>query len=290
MNQEKKDFCFCTLAFSETYRTLALELAGDLQKYSPETVFIVYTDKPQQFKDCSNVLVFKHRQKGVFCYHERRFAIAKALSLYNSCIYLDADVRIVAPVSPDLKWLPGITARSCDNLVAHHNRMIYKNGSPRLDKLKNFEIIQKTAQNLDVNLEEVTYLNEFLFVVTRDAGRELEFLKQWEKIALSFELQGLHKGPGNAMGIAATKVGFPIRHDVMEGISFFDDRIERERIKKGQADPNASLIYFEKQKSVELAKRSPTQKALLKLNRTAAYLYHSARLRITTLGNSDLYK
>lgn len=111
MNQDK--FCFCTLALGKPYRALAGLLARDLQLYSPHTTFIILTDCPQEFSKYPQVLAFQHQQEGVKCYHDKRFAIAKALSLFNSCVFMDSGMRILESLPEDIEWLlePGISAR-----------------------------------------------------------------------------------------------------------------------------------------------------------------------------------
>lgn len=115
MIQSEKNFCFCTLALGKKYSALASLLAKDIEIYSPNTSFIILTDHPEEFSKYRQVLVFKHEQQGVKCYHDKRFAIAKALSLFNSCIFIDSDMRILASVPEDMQWLltPGISARAC---------------------------------------------------------------------------------------------------------------------------------------------------------------------------------
>ena len=116
MNQKKEKFCFCTLALGKRYRCLALELARDIEKYCPNTSLLVLTDSLIDFKEAKNVLALKHKQE-LWCDNDKSYLIEEALSLFDCCICIDADMRILAPVSSELKWLPGITARSCSNLV-----------------------------------------------------------------------------------------------------------------------------------------------------------------------------
>jgi len=286
MNKEEKNFCFCTFAAGPIYRSLVKNLVSDIEKYAPGTTFILFTDKPSEFSNNSHVLGFKHKRQGISFHYERRFAIAKALSMFNSCMYLDADVRICAPVSQHIvarEWLPGITARSCTSMTKHFRTLI--NDSPPPSMVRKFEFTKKMARKLDLDLEadQVPFINEFLFVVTRDAGREVEFLKQWEKLATYCELNGIHDAPAFAMGLAATKVGFPVRHDVMEGLDFFDDRIEAVRIAKGQSDPEAKKVYFEMQKKLEYPHRSIPQKIMRKIGKFIDYGYQSTRLKTTSL-------
>ena len=284
MNQEDQEFCFCTVAFSHTYRSLALKLAKDLEKYAPDIPFIVFTDKPEVFSGQSNVLVTKHRRKGVLVYHERRFAIAQALTMFNSCMYLDADVRICDNV-PQRKWLPGITAKSSYPLLKHHQSVIEgKNQKPW--RYKAWSLIRDMADKLDLDLEkdDIQFINEFLFVVTRASGVEQEFLQLWDKLAIYSDLHGVHKGPGNAMGLAAAKVGFPVRRDEMAGLDFFDDRVERWKIQQGKADPADKQAYFDAQNTIENSRRSLLTRAVAKARKSLEYFYHSVRLKITTAG------
>lgn len=287
---EAQDFCICTAAFGQTYRALAKNLAGDIEKHSPEVPLIIFTDKPKDFQDYKSALVFKHNQVGVLSYHERRFAIAKALSMYRSCLYLDADVRLCAPIPKNLQWQPGITARSCTSMLKHIRlRLLDKNQNPRPGIVKKYEFVQRMAHKLGLDLEtdNLTWINEFLFVVTRDEGREIEFLDLWGKLAIFSELHGQHKGPAYPIGLAAAKVGFPIRRDEMPGLDFFDDRIENVRIANGESDPEAKKEYFEAQKRIEQAKRSLLSKAIAKSTKYVAYHYHALRLRLNTMGSPD---
>lgn len=292
MVQSKLNFCFCTLAFGNVYRALAKELVQDLEKYAPGIPVVLFTDKPRDFKTYKNAIVFNHKRHGILLFHERRFAIAKALSMANSCVYLDADVRICAPVPTNIKWLPGITARSCASMNKRFRSRLAVGDSPRPDIVKILQVYKKMAEKIGVNSEDdrTIWINEFLFVVTKDSGRELEFLGYWERLALYADLNGLHKHPAYAIGLAAVKAGFPIRHDEMEGFDFFDDRIEKVRIKNGQSDPAAKQKYFETQEKVEQRYRSLPHKVMDKIMQPLCHHYHTARLQITTsLTDFDFY-
>ncbi|MEA5571672.1 hypothetical protein [Calothrix sp. UHCC 0171] len=292
INLDEKKFCFCTYAGGEIYSSLAANLVSDIEKYAPETPLIIFTDKPNKFSNHSNsnVLVFPHQRRGVLHYHERRFAIAKALSMFNSCMYLDADVRICAPFPENKLWLPGITARSCTSMMKHIQELMSVRNSASGKMAKQVEFYKTMGKKLGIDIEtqDLTWINEFLFVVTRDSGREVEFLKLWEKLAVYAELNGHHKHPAYAIGIAATKASFPIRHDVMEGVDFFDDRIEKVRISKEESDPNVKNFYFEFQNQIEQPQRSILQKVWSKICKNAEYLYYAVRLKVYAF--SDDYK
>ncbi|MCU0537786.1 MAG: hypothetical protein MUD14_28195 [Hydrococcus sp. Prado102] len=278
MNKTSQDFCFCSLALGKNYRALALELAKDLEKYSPNTTFLILTDRPDYFKDIANVTAFKHRPESIKFYHDKRFVIEKALSLFNTCIFLDADMRILEPVPNNLEWLPGITARTGSNIIKHNQ-----------GNNENIKAIDKVAKKLNLELERVKFVHEFLFVVKSDRGKELKFLKQWEIIGRYFELNGIYAGEGNAIGLAAAKADFPVRFDSVDRISFFKDRIERVRIKKGQVNAQEKSIYFEKQKQLEFPNQSIFEKILSKTNNRIGYLFRLVYLRVISLKNFNFY-
>ncbi|MBD2563461.1 MULTISPECIES: hypothetical protein [Nostoc] len=291
MIQDKNGFCFCTLACGKNYRDLALLLAKDIEKFSPNTSFVILTDYPNDFSQQPNVLAFKHRQQSIKFYHDKRFVIAKGLSLFNSCIFIDADMRILAPVPQYPKWIstPGITARGCENMPKKYAKVLA--GNPDAKLLKEFKVAKKAASKLNLELENehLNFVYEYLFAVTKDSGKEIEFLKQWEILASYCELNGLYDSEGNAIGLAAAKAGLPVRWSTMEGISFFKNRIEFVRIKKGESKMEDMAIYFEQQTKLEYPKRFIWQKTILKIAKLIKYLYNFLRLRILTLKNFDFY-
>ena len=202
------DFCFCTLALGSKYRLLTKELIGDLEKYAPEALLVIYTDEPEDFSSHRNVLAFKHRQKGiVYCYDDKRFVLEKALSLYPVAVFLDADSRIIAKVPDDIKWQPGITAPH-DDLLSHMTKW-----TPQQVKW-----VKDVASKLDIPLENASWVSESLYIVARDEGREIEFIKQWGIIARHLEIKGYTAQDGNCMGLAAAKVGWTVKFDGWENL------------------------------------------------------------------------
>ena len=75
----------------------------------------------------------------------------------------------------------------------------------------------------------------------------------------------------------------------MDGISFFKNRIEFVRIKKGESKIEDMAIYFDQQTKLEYPKRFIGQRIVLKINKTIKYLYNLLRLRIMTLKDFDFY-
>ncbi len=270
--------CFCTLALGENYRALAKVLAKDIEKYAPKTPFVVLTDKPQQFANHANVLAFKHRQQSVGCYHDKRFVIARGLSLFDSCIFIDADMRILAPIEQELEWQPGITAHTVWTNILKHNKNEFE-----------IKLLSRMAEKLNLNLEEISFVHECLFVVTKDLDKEQEFLRQWDRIAPYFELNGFYRGEGHTIGLAAAKADFEIRRDRIENIIFFKDKIEHNKIKKGEAKQEDKLDYFKIQKKLEYPQEAILSKASKKLTKILNYFYLSLQLRLRTLTKYNFY-
>ena len=279
----QQQFCFCTLALGKVYRGLASLLAKDLELYSPNTAFIVLTDNPQEFSKYPQVLAFQHQQQGVKCYHDKRFAIAKALSLFNSCIFIDSDMRILAPVPEYIEWLlePGISARACMDMPKKFAKALTKT-----DKYfsREIEVIKKAAQflNLDPECENVTFVHEYLFSVTKSTGKEIEFLETWEILAKYFELNGVYEGEGNAIGLAAYKAGLPVRWSEMSGISFFNNKTELIKIQKGQSNMDEMLTYFQEHGKLAHPKRSILEKIVFKLSKAIMHVYRAIKYRVVT--------
>ncbi|MHC5732957.1 MAG: hypothetical protein ACYTXY_54765, partial [Nostoc sp.] len=86
---------------------------------------------------------------------------------------------------------------------------------------------------METSWKDISFVHEYLFSVTKDSGKEIEFLQQWDMLANYFELNGIYEGEGSAIGLAAYKAGLAVRWSEMEGISFFNNKIELVKISKG---------------------------------------------------------
>ncbi|QIR36935.1 hypothetical protein HCG51_09435 [Tolypothrix sp. PCC 7910] len=290
--QEQQEVCFCSLALGQRYRSHACLLAQDIEKNLPGVNLILLTDKPQEFDKYQNVLAFKHQQQSIGCYHDKRFVIAKALSLFNTCIFVDADIRILDKFLSEIKWLPGINARSCTSIVKHNKVYIDSvNDASKPNRIRHLQILSKLANKLDLDLEDtnIQFVMEMLFVVTKQDGREIEFIKHWENIALYCELNGFYGAEGYAIGMAAAKAGLEVRWDAMEGIVYFKDWVERQKIKKGQANADDTLIYFQQHEAIEYCQSSLLQKLKRRLEKFIGYYYRYFSLRIVSLKNFSFY-
>jgi hypothetical protein len=262
------DFCFCTLAIGTRYRQHALLLAEDLERYAPETPFIVLTDKPQALQR-SNTKAFAHRLQSVGGYHDKRFVIEKALTFSNSCIFLDSDMRILDSVPSKMEFVPGITARTGSNILKQNQ------GYP-----KTIAFIQKVAKERSINLDRVDWFHEFMFVVTRQNGIEKDFLQTWAELADYFEMHKLYNHEGNVIALAAAQSGFDLQIEFYDRFAFFKDKIENERIKHQQSKLEDRQIYFDIQKRIEFPARSLHQRVLQKGIKMLDRLYRLGKLRL----------
>jgi hypothetical protein len=282
MTQSEKQFCFCTLALGKKYCALASLLAKDIEIYSPNTKFVILTDHPEEFSEYTHVLAFQHQQQGVKCYHDKRFVIAKALSLFDSCIFLDADMRILATVSDDMKWLmkPGIAARACMLMPKKFTKVL--EGKADAHFRREFEFVKKAAQklNLDAEWQNIQFVHEYLFSVTKDAGKEIEFLQQWDILANYFELNEIYDGEGSAIGLAAYKAGLPVIWSEMDGLSFFNTKIEIVRLQKGQSSLETVSKYFEEHDRILYPKSPLWKKAQQKIVKEIMHFYRKIQFQI----------
>ncbi len=185
MNEQKKEFCFSTLALGSRYRLMAKRIAEDLGKYGVGVALVVGTDKPSDFKECKNTITitFKLNQQGILhCYHDKRFVIEQALSMYNTTIQIDADTNIIGHIPYKIANSPGFIGGNHENLVAH----VTKYTPERLKRLK------QAATKIAVNLEEAQFIGESLLIISRDRGKEKDFINYWGTIGKYLELRGIH--------------------------------------------------------------------------------------------------
>jgi hypothetical protein len=283
--ENQQNFCFCTLAIGDKYRNLASLLAQDLEKYSAGTKFVILTDKPKHFHQQNNVLAYLHHPQSVKFYNDKRFVLQKSLELYDSCVFMDADMRIVDFVPEELNFLPGIVACSSCSILKHNNR---KKASSREKKEPFLKILDNICSVLNLDLEKVKYVNEFLFYVTKDANFP-EFIEQWGLLANYFENKGYYAGEGNIIGLAAAKSGFTILQDYEKKIKFFKDRIELVKQKKGQKTIDSLEIYLEQQRKYEYPKVSLIAKITNKMIDKLSFFRRRLHLKIKILRKANLY-
>ena len=140
-----------------------------------------------------------------------------------------------------------------------------------------------------MNLEDISFVHECLFVVTRDEGREIDFLLTWERIAAYCELNQFYRGEGHTIGLAAAKAGLQIRSDPMAEIYFFKDKLELQKIKQGEAEVKKNSIYFEIQQKLEYPQISIFKRVINKIRKMIMHFYRSWRLKILSLTDINFY-
>ncbi|EKD08825.1 hypothetical protein [Arthrospira platensis] len=265
-------YCFCTLSVGKRYRHHARKLAKDIQKYAPGVPFVILTDNPDDFSEFPSVLAFKHHLQSVKGYHDKRLVLEKSLSLFESCMFMDADMRILSPVPDNLSWNPGLTARAGCALVKHLDGISNQ-------RCRDSEIVNNIADRIEVDIENVQWLHEFWFVLRRQSGKEVEFLRVWQTLSYLFESEGMYHGEGYSMGLAASKVGLDFNFYRTDWFEFFKDKIEKERINNGQSKLTEKKIYFEEHTAIEYPQSNILSKAISKIGNKLAFYYRLLRLR-----------
>ncbi|MGC1310025.1 MAG: hypothetical protein WA885_22585 [Phormidesmis sp.] len=267
-------YCFCSLAVGQRYRTHAKMLAEDLQKYAPETLFVLLTDKPKAFEPYPNVRPLFHRVRSVKGFHDKRFVLEKALELFESCIFVDADMRVLGPVPQAIHFQPGLVARYGCGILKH----------TASDKVRpSFALIQAVAQALQLDLEEVSWFHECLFTCSRQQGKEKDFFQMWQSIAYYFESKGVYDGAGNVAGLAAAKSGFHLGFHRQDLFPYFKDNIQKEKIKQGTADPTLMAAEFQTHREIEYPRRAFAQKVTDKVTTTMGRSYRLLNLRLQSM-------
>ncbi len=232
----EKSFCFCTLALSKRYCVMAKLLANDLKQYAPKTLLLVCTDLPDEFQDQTNIMTFKHSQKGVFvCNNDKRFVIQKALPMFDTVIFIDADTRITAKVPNDMKFLPGVTANKFYNIAeAKINR----------ERKQELGILRRLIDKLDLPIKDVNWVSPDLFAITKDGGKEIAFIQEWDRIARYIQLKAincryLHREDGNSIGLAAAKVGLTVRTEGLQGLC----KIRKHEFVTSRSKESETILY-----------------------------------------------
>jgi hypothetical protein len=275
----EREICFGTLALGANYRKLACQLAKDIQKYSPNIPLVVLTDKPQSFKDLSNVLAYKHHQQSIGCYHDKRCVLTKALEMFTTCIFIDADMRIYGPLPDNLTWPPGISAHTIWHNITKHN----KNETQ-------IALLRRMADKLTLDLTDVSFVHECLFVVSKDGGKEQEFLKIWAEISPFFELNGYYAGEGSTIGLAAKKANLETRQDDrLREFPLFKDKFVLSALSRGIDVPEILVKFLEEQKKIEYKKRKLWEAFIQKPRKFIQRNSIRLRLIIKTLRDYNFY-
>ncbi|MDJ0730753.1 MAG: hypothetical protein QNJ33_12245 [Crocosphaera sp.] len=204
MTSDSKNFCFATLAIRKVYRDFAKRLASSINEFSPGTKLIIGTDQPKDFKDIANVIAFKHRQQSpLFPYNDKRWVIGKALESFFTVVYMDADARLINHFPDNMTWPPG--------MVVNHDTQ--RNFAEVIKKFcpQDMPLLQKAAQKIGLksSLEEIKFPSQSYYVLTKNQGKEQDFLKNWDLLARYLEVHCCSNvSDGYPIGLAMASVGW----------------------------------------------------------------------------------
>lgn len=203
----RQSFCFCTLALGPLYIAYARLMAIDIEIQSPNTSFLVFTDKPSEFDSHENVRTVFHEQDSIWvAYHDKRFVIDRALQDFGACVFLDSDMRVISPVDANLpeSLLPGLNTYYCspwDEWPKSHTK-------PK--QVWEIELVREAANAIGVDTANCTFMWEQVVGLRGDSKGVDTFISVWDQLAKHFQLKGLHRGIGHAMAVAAAAAELPI--------------------------------------------------------------------------------
>ena len=285
-NKIKPNFCFCTLAVGQEYRNLALLLAEDVAIHAPHSKLVVLTDYPQDFVSQSNIIAFDYQPQSCKLYNDKRLVLAKALSLYDSCIFLDADIRILEKVpEEDINFSPGIVAYSSCSFTKHNFGR--KLGKMHRRKAKRIELAQQYMDFYDLNIENIKFVQEYCFYVTKNEHFN-DFIKQWEILANWFESHRIWGGEGHIIGLAAAQSGFPLNHDHCKKIKIFKDKMVRVKIKKKKENYQDYAAYFEQRNNAKIKPATILHKIINRYKKFIKFQYRFLLVKLKVLRDSEI--
>lgn len=194
-------YCFSVLALGTKYQIFARTFSQDLGRYAPEVQVIIGTDNPGFFRDCPNAIAFNITSQGILtCYNDKRFVIGEALKNVGLVVQIDADTEIRGPLPVAIVPATGVMATHVEPIIEHAQKY-----NP-----ERIKCLRKLADKLDLDIDAVHYVGESLFSVCAERDQGQDFIAQWDLIARYLELNGIHAGEGNGIGLAAAKAGLRV--------------------------------------------------------------------------------
>lgn len=259
------DYCLATLALGKQYRLHAQLLALDVLEFGLGVPLVVLTDDVRSFDGLEGVKALAHRQDGLMhCFHDKRIVVRRALEHADAVVFMDADCRFLAPPGEALgeQLRPGLQAVNRLPILEKFAQEEEAEAAGRMPKRFNSArrrrgIVERAAARIGVDLQDVQWVEEMVFAVTRDGGREKAFLDTWDALAPYVQLRGYSYGEGESMGMAAERAGWkPAPLDGALAWAFKDYYAMR-RIGAGDAvDPRLRrLLWQRKRIAGELAPR-----------------------------------
>ncbi|MEM9771435.1 MAG: hypothetical protein AAF889_07535 [Cyanobacteria bacterium P01_D01_bin.73] len=285
---DQDNYCICTVAYTETYRELCKLLVRDLEVYAPSRTVIIYTDKASDFEGFGNVVCYEKPLESIEAYHSRRLTIKKSLETFDFCIYIDSDVRIVEPIDLKFEVQPGLTARSCCSYNNHEKANIAgKEGNKK--RIWQYKIFCSMARKMGIDPQDssLIWVSEFMFIVARDSGREMDFLNLWEQLALYAKIRRDGKAPCKQIALSSSVTGFNIQRNEMPGLTFFDDRVYLYYRDRGAPMVEKMERCLAEQQAIEQRKISLVNRGVRKIARVIGYELGWLRMCARALKSKD---
>ncbi|MEB3342146.1 hypothetical protein [Okeania sp.] len=197
-------YCLCTLAFGQSYRMAAKELATKAAESGIRLT--VATDEPEDFKDHYNVTALNFTRTSIWKpYNDKRFAVAAALKDNECVILVDADSNILAELPKKINVEPGMTAYTAyksleEDLILHHAQ-------------ENLEGFRQLAKKLHIDLAQTKWVAENLVIIRRDGGKEWQFLDTWAFADRYLGIRKVFQGDHGFIGVSAASVGWQVKRN-----------------------------------------------------------------------------
>ncbi len=218
MSPDTSKACFATLALGRPFVFHAQQLAVDLRDHAPATQLLVFTDHVRAFRSHPNVIARPHRQRGVLrCFHDKRFMIPVALESFDTCILIDANIRILEPVPQDAipSIAPGITAPRLYSVASKWESDRDTNTTSDAPNQET-RVVLRALNALQLHPQKAYFVQEFLYAVRRDPEHPeavTTWLAAWDALAGFFDFHRLAWSEGFGIGLAAGVTGFPVQCD-----------------------------------------------------------------------------
>lgn len=285
MVESDPNICFTTLALGKRHVFHAQQLAKDLEHHLPQCSFLVLTSRPNAFEAHPNVTAFYHRQESVFrCFHDKRFLIEHALSKAETCIVIDANIRILSSVDQrfDRDLFPGINGAHLYTIQSKwdSDEANQEFETSRAQRVLNREkqIVSKVLSELDLCPSEVKFPQEYLYAIKSNHNQSQirTWIEAWASLAHYFDFHRLPWSEGFGIGIAAAIADIPIECvRILPDSSYYKERTHIFNLKtfRNPVTPEQERCH-EQQKSIDrkLSSRLPRcQKYLTRLKRLSRY-------------------
>ena len=165
------------------YRNLAKPLIVDVNSYYPGVKIVVITDDPDDFSEYANVIAIKHKQQSMLIpLNDKRRVIEEGLKRFPTVICVDSDCRLTNNVASKIEWPPGIVSNY------DTERSMWQN----IEKFcpQDVDVYRKLLTKIPLvrDLRESKFAIPNFFIISRDNGKEKDFLEYWRKIILYTEL------------------------------------------------------------------------------------------------------